>query len=128
LKPSPEDKEELETLYVRTLERMEKATVLLMSRDSQIAEQFIREKEQINIQVRLSRKTRLEKPLSAQTNSANILDMIGCLRRINGQLTSVCYAIVRGRNQSGTPSGPIAPTEEEEDGATSIARTGAGSM
>jgi hypothetical protein len=40
--PLPEDKEEVEALYVRTLERMEKATALLMSRDSRQAEQFIR--------------------------------------------------------------------------------------
>jgi phosphate:Na+ symporter len=124
--PLPEDKEEVEALYVRTLERMEKATALLMSRDCRLAEQFIRENEQINIQVRLSRKTRLEKPLSAQTASANIVDIIGCLRRVNSHLTSLGYAIVRDRNQSGTTNGPIAPTEEEENSASSVLRTGAG--
>src|SRR6202035_3392488 len=58
--PSPEDKEELEAFYARTLERIEKAAAMLMSRESRLAEEFIREKEQINIEYRRSRKTRLE--------------------------------------------------------------------
>src|ERR1700680_4351845 len=48
--PSPEDKEELEAFYARTLERIEKATVILMLREPRLAEEFILEKEQINIQ------------------------------------------------------------------------------
>jgi len=81
--PSPEDKEELEAFYARTLERIEKATVILMSRDSRLAEEYIREKEEINIQSRRSRKARLEKPISVQTASSNVLDMINCLRTVS---------------------------------------------
>jgi phosphate:Na+ symporter len=114
LEVSQEDKAELEALYARTLERMEKATLLVMSRDSFLAEQFIREKEQINVQVRLSRKTRVEKPLSARSDSAKVIDMIDCLRRLNSQLTSIGYAILRDVSDSGKTSGPIAPVVDEE--------------
>ena len=99
--PSPEDKEELEAFYARTLERIEKAAATLMSRESRLAEEFIREKERINIESRRSRKTRLEKPLSVQTASSNVVDMMNCLRRINSQLTSLAYAIVRDSTRSG---------------------------
>jgi phosphate:Na+ symporter len=99
--PSPEDKEELEAFYARTLERIEKAAALLMSRDPRLAEEFIREKEQINVESRRSRKTRLEKPLSVQSASSNVVDMINCLKRINSQLTSIAYAIVRDSTRSG---------------------------
>jgi Na+/phosphate symporter len=44
--PSPEDRQELESFCARTLERIEKATLILMSRDPHLAEEFIREKEQ----------------------------------------------------------------------------------
>ena len=99
--PSPEDKEELEAFYARTLERIEKAAALLMSRDPRLAEEFIREKEQINVESRRSRKTRLEKPLSVQSASSNVVDMINCLKRINSQLTSIAYAMVRDSTRSG---------------------------
>jgi Na+/phosphate symporter len=99
--PSPEDKEELEAFYARTLERIEKATAMLMSREPRLAEEFIREKEQINFESRRSRKTRLEKLLSVQSASSNVVDMINCLRRINSQLTSLAYAIVRDSTRSG---------------------------
>jgi Na+/phosphate symporter len=99
--PSPEDKEELEACYARTLERIEKAAALLMLREPRLAEEFIREKEQINVESRRSRKTRLEKPLSVQSASSNVVDMINCLRRINSQLTALAYAIVRDSTRSG---------------------------
>lgn len=88
-------RQELESFYARTLERIEKATLILMSRDPHPAEEFIREKEQINIQFRSSRKARLERSLTVQNAASNIVDMINCLRRINSQLTSLAYAIVR---------------------------------
>jgi Na+/phosphate symporter len=120
--PSPEDKEELEAFYARTLERIEKAAATLMSREPRLAEEFIREKERINIESRGSRKTRLEKPLSVQTASSNVVDMMNCLRRINSQLTSLAYAIVRDSTRSGKT--PVHSSEIEmeeawlaEDGA-----------
>ena len=74
---------------------------MLMSREPRLAEEFIREKEQINVESRRSRKTRLEKPLSVQSVSSNVIDMINCLRRINRQLTALAYAIVRDSTRSG---------------------------
>jgi phosphate:Na+ symporter len=112
--PSPEDKEELEAFYARTLERIEKATVILMSREPRLAEEFIREKEQINIESRRSRKARLERPLSVQSASSNVVDIINCLRRINSQLTSLAYAIVRDSIQSGATTAHSPELEVEE--------------
>ena len=112
--PSPEDKEELEAFYARTLERIEKAAAMLMSREPRLAEQFIREKEQINIESRRSRKTRLEKPLSVQSASSNVVDMMNCLRRINSQLTSLAYSIVRDSTRSAKKSIHSAEMEMEE--------------
>jgi phosphate:Na+ symporter len=126
IEPLPEDKAEVETFYVRTLERMEKVTLLVMSRHAQQAEEFIREKEQINVQVRLLRKARLEKPLPAQAASASILDIISCLRRVNSQLTSLGYAIIHDRGQSGSAKGPLAVADEEDTGSSSIVRNDAG--
>ena len=111
--PSAEDKEELEALYTRTLERIEKATVILMSREPRLAEEFILEKEQINIQFRRSRKARFEKPLSVQSASSNVVDMINCLRRINSQLTSLAYSIVRDPTRLGETA---SHSPELEDG------------
>jgi phosphate:Na+ symporter len=111
---SPEDKEELETFYARTLERIEKAAALLMSREARLAEQFIQEKVQINIESRRSRKTRLEKPLSVQSASSNVVDMMNCLRRINSQLTSLAYSIVRDSTPSAKTSSHSAEMEMEE--------------
>jgi len=93
---------------------MEKAALILMSREPVRAGQFIREKEQINIQARLSRKARLEKPLAVQSAPANVLDMIDCLRRINSHLTSLGYAIVRNVPRSGQAEGNITHIEEKE--------------
>jgi phosphate:Na+ symporter len=112
--PSAEDKEELEAFYARTLERIEKAAALLMSREPRLAEEFIREKEQINIQSRRSRKTRLEKPLSVQNASSNVIDMMNCLRRINSQLTSLADSIVRDSTPSDKTSVHSAEIELEE--------------
>jgi phosphate:Na+ symporter len=112
--PSPEDKEELEAFYARTLERIEKAAAMLMSRELRLGEEFIREKEQINVECRRSRKAHLEKPLSVQSASSNVVDMINCLRRINSQLTSLAYAIVRDSTRSGEATVHAREMEVEE--------------
>jgi len=83
-----------------------------MSREPHLAEEFILEKEQINIQFRRSRKARLEKPLSVQSASSNVVDMINCLRRINSQLTSLAYSIVRDPTRSGETTGHSPELEE----------------
>ena len=81
---------------------------MLMSREPRLGEEFIREKEQINGEFRRSRKAHLEKPLSVQSASSNVVDMINCLRRINSQLTSLAYAIVRDSTRSGEPAVQVA--------------------
>ncbi|MBV9488755.1 MAG: Na/Pi cotransporter family protein [Verrucomicrobia bacterium] len=109
-----EDRQELESLYARTLQRIEKATQLLMSHDPQSAEEFIREKEQINVQFRSVRKAHLEKSLTAQAAASRALDMINCLRRVNSQLTSLAYAMVRDARQPGMPVARRPDPGEEE--------------
>ena len=100
--PSPEDKEELEAFYARTLERIEKAAAMLMSREPRLAEDIHSGKgKESNVECRRSRKRRLEKPLCIQSASSNVVDMINCLRRINSELTSIAYAIVRDSNRPG---------------------------
>ena len=69
---------------------------------------------QINVEFRRSRKARLEKPLSVQSASSNVVDMINCLRRINSQLTSLAYAIVRDSPRSGETSVHSSELEVEE--------------
>lgn len=110
---SPADREELETLYARTLERIEKATLILMSRERDSAERFVREKEQINVETRLYRKARLERQLSEQAASTNVVDMVECLRRINSELTSLGYAIVRDSIRSGDDGDQTIRLEDE---------------
>lgn len=61
---------------------------------------------------RRSRKARLEKPLSVQSASSNVVDMINCLRWINSQLTSLAYAIVRDSTRSGETTGHSPELEE----------------
>jgi len=109
-----EDRQELESFYARTLERIEKATLLLMSRESRQAAEFIREKEQMNLQYRLSRKAHLEKPVTVQNAGSNVVDMMNCLRRINSQLTTLAYAIVQDSGHMGLVSGSGAELDAEE--------------
>jgi hypothetical protein len=71
-----------------------------MLREPRLAVEYIQEKEQIYIESRRSRKTRLEKPLSVQSASSNVVAMINCLRRINSKLTSLAYCIVRDPTRS----------------------------
>ena len=109
-----EDRQELESFYARTLERIEKATLLLMSRESRQAAEFIREKEQMNLQYRLSRKAHLEKPVTVQNAGSNVVDMMNCLRRINSQLTTLAYAIVQDSGHAGPVSVSGAELDTEE--------------
>jgi phosphate:Na+ symporter len=126
---SPEDRRELETLYSRTLERIAKVAMLVMSRDHHFAVQLIREKEEINNQLRVFRKQRLEKPI--QSTNSNFLDLLDSLRRINSQLTSIAYALVRNANKSDQPRGDfseidqkfLSSTEAEENHETKLAST-----
>lgn len=102
-----QDQENLEFLYARTLERIEQATRLLMIRDTEQAQQFIKDKEEINLQSRQWQRMRRQFLLSEGPHSLHFLDLLVCLRRINSHLTSVGYAIARQYNDR--------DDEEEED-------------
>lgn len=89
---------ELENLYQQTSTRIEKATSILMVRNPQLAEEFIREKEKINELCR--RWQKIEQLTQAQAEEpvkVNIyfLDLLLCLRRLNSHLTAIGYSLAR---------------------------------
>jgi phosphate:Na+ symporter len=92
---SPEDQAELESILTRTLERMQKATALLMTQDVNMANRFIHEKEEISNHYRAVRRRHLERLAPDQKPDTSFFDLLNCFRRINTHLTSVAYAIVR---------------------------------
>lgn len=90
-----EDAGELENIVNRTLERIHKATVLLMTQDVRMANRFIQEKEEISERYRAIRRRHLERLGPGQKPDTSFFDLMNCFRRINTHLTSVAYAIVR---------------------------------
>jgi phosphate:Na+ symporter len=90
-----EDQTELENILNRTLERMQKAMVLLMTQDVNMANRFIREKKEVSNHYRAVRRRHLEHLGPDQKPDTCFLDLLNCFRRINTHLTSVAYAIVR---------------------------------
>jgi len=94
----PEEKADIATLFKRTLERMEKATSILMSEDTEQAEAFILEKEQISHMCRHAQRLHHERSAAntAPTQAvSDYIDQLNCLRRINSHLTSAAYALAR---------------------------------
>ena len=91
----PEDRAELESILNRTLERMQKATVLLMTQEVNMAHRFIQEKEEISNRYRAIRRRHLESLAPGQKLDTCFFDLLNCFRRINTHLTAVAYAIVR---------------------------------
>jgi Na+/phosphate symporter len=96
-----EDSSELANIVNRTMERIHKATVLLMSRDVRMANRFIQEKEEISDRYRAIRRRHLEHLGPGQKPDASFFDLLNCFRRINTHLTSVAYAIVRSDDSNG---------------------------
>ena len=92
---SPDDHAELESILNKTLERVQKATVLLMTQDVSLANRFIQEKEEISNRYRAIRRRHLERLAPGQKLDPSFFDLLNCFRRINTHLTSVAYAIVR---------------------------------
>ena len=90
-----EDAGELENIVNRTLERIHKATVLLMTQDVRMANRFIQEKEEISERYRAIRRRHLERLGPGQKPDTSFFDLMNCFRRINTHVTSVAYAIVR---------------------------------
>jgi phosphate:Na+ symporter len=107
-----EDSGELENIVNRTMERVHKATVLLMAQDVRMANRFIQEKEEISDRYRAIRRRHLERLGPGQKPDTSFFDLLNCFRRINAHLTSVAYAIVRSTDgNTGTHSGISDPDE-----------------
>jgi phosphate:Na+ symporter len=107
-----EDSGELENIVNRTMERVHKATVLLMAQDVRMANRFIQEKEEISDRYRAIRRRHLERLGSGQKPDTSFFDLLNCFRRINAHLTSVAYAIVRSTDgNTGAHSGISDPDE-----------------
>jgi phosphate:Na+ symporter len=106
------DSSELENIVNRTMERVHKATVLLMAQDVRMAKSFIQEKEEISDRYRAIRRRYLERLGPGQKPDASFFDLLNCFRRINTHLTSVAYAIVRSTDgNTGTHSVNADPDE-----------------
>jgi phosphate:Na+ symporter len=108
-----EDAIELEEVLTRTLQRMQKATVLLMTQDVRMANTFIQEKEQISEHYRAVRRRHLERLTASEKPDTSLFDLLNCFRRINTHLTSVAYAIVR--SGEGGQTGPQATGADPDE-------------
>jgi phosphate:Na+ symporter len=108
-----EDSSELENIVNRTLERIHKATILLMTQDVRMANRFIQEKAEISDQYRSIRKRHLERLTPGQKLDTNFFDLLNCFRRINAHLTSVAYAIIHLTGDSSTGADAISPDPDE---------------
>src|ERR1700751_5170492 len=103
---------ELENIVNRTMERVHKATVLLMAQDGRMANRFIQEKEEISGRYRAIRRRHLEHLGPGQKPDTSFFDLMNCFRRINAHLTSVADAIVRSTDgNTGAHSGISDPDE-----------------
>ena len=108
-----EDSSELENIVTRTLERIHKATVLLMTQDVRMANRFIQEKEEISGQYRLIRRRHLERLSPGQKLDTNFFDLLNCFRRINAHLTSVAYGIIHLTGDSNTSASAVSSDPDE---------------
>jgi len=112
----PEEKADIATLFNRTLERMEKATSILMNEDVAQAEGFILEKEQISHLCRHAQRLHHERSAASAAPpqaTSDYLDQLNCLRRINSHLTSAAYALARPHSSALEESFPSpAPGEK----------------
>jgi phosphate:Na+ symporter len=98
--PMPaEEAQDVAALVKHTLERMERATAILMNLDAQQAEAFVVEKEKVSHWCRNSQRVHLERKATQAEPGPGAtpvyMDLLNCLRRINSHLTSAAYAIVR---------------------------------
>ena len=109
----PEDWVELQGILSRTLERMQRAMVLLMTQDAAMANRFIQEKEEISEHYRSVRKRHLLRLVPGENLDTGLFDLLNCFRRINSHLTAVAYAIVRPSRGSGV-NGDIATPDPDE--------------
>jgi phosphate:Na+ symporter len=111
------ERQEIESLYALTMERLAKAARLLMSGNVAEGEQFIREKEEMNRRFRAAQRIRPDRlGVALQGEPAAIVtpayfDLVNCLRRINSHLTAIAYAIARPDDLSAQSDGAAAEME-----------------
>src|ERR1700740_2975851 len=107
-----EDSSELENIVNRTMERVHKATVLLMAQDVRMANRFIQEKEEISDRYRAIRRRHLERLGPGQKPDTSFFDLMNCFRGINTHLPSVAYATVR--SAEGNPGNHAVGADPDE--------------
>lgn len=92
-------RDELDELFRLTMLRMEKAALIMGSRDSAMARAFIREKEEVSARCRRCQRLhqRVDPVPGRGDFRPNLIDHLNCLRRINSHITSLAYAMVPGR-------------------------------
>src|SRR6202050_1658929 len=108
-----EDSSELENIVNRTLERIHKATILLMTQDVRMANRFIQEKAEISDQYRSLRRRHLERLTPGQKLDTNFFDLLNCFRRINAHLTSVAYGIIGPTRDHSTGANAVSTDSDE---------------
>jgi len=108
-----EDSSELENIVNRTLERIHKATILLMTQNVRMANRFIQEKAEISDQYRSIRRRHLERLTPGQKLDTNFFDLLNCFRRINAHLTSVAYGIIGQTGDSSTGANAVSTDSDE---------------
>ena len=108
-----EDSSELENIVNRTLERIHKATILLMTQDVRMASRFIQEKGESSDQYRSIRRRHLEGLTPGQKLDTNFFDLLNCFRRINSHLTSVAFGIIGLTRDSSTGANAVSVDSEE---------------
>jgi phosphate:Na+ symporter len=108
-----EDSSELENIVNRTLERIHKATILLMTQDVRMANRFIQEKAEISDQYRSLRRRHLERLTPGQKLDTNFFDLLNCFRRINAHLTSVAYGIIGPTGDHSTGANAVSTDSDE---------------
>ncbi len=95
---SPEGLEELEAFFTHTLENLQLAQSVFMSRDVGLARRLVEAKEDVRTVERVSAERHFERlragrPESLQTSSLH-LDVLRDLKRINAHLASVAHPIL----------------------------------
>lgn len=94
----PEDRADLQALHEKVLRRMEAAISVLATRERSLAEQFLREGDElkdwcIEVQKRHYQRLTSDNPQSVQS-SEQFLDFLNIMRRISGQLNTIGHTFV----------------------------------
>lgn len=102
----PEDRADLQALHEKVLRRMEAAISVLATRERSLAEQFLREGDElkdwcIGIQKRHYQRLTSDNPQSVES-SEQFLDFLNIMRRISGQLNTIGHTFVPKKSPPAT--------------------------